>query len=159
MTIDHRSLPIVVGIDGSESSDVALDWAATQAASEGCPLVLLTAVSSPGAESSAWLAAHGINEGQVHAQLKERARAVARRCAVRVHEQYPDLDVRHDLRFDDPRDALLELDAGLVVVGTRGRGPVRRRLLGSVAGTVVKHATSPTVVVRPAGESETRHGV
>lgn len=140
---------IVVGIDGSESSDLALDWAATQAAAEGRRLVLLSAVVSPSAEYAAWLGAQGIDHGQVRVQLKERARAAFRSCAARVHTTYPELDVQHDLRFADPRDALLDVEAELVVVGTRGLGPVRRLLLGSVASTVVKHSTRPTVVVRP----------
>lgn len=148
MTSPGLPLPIVVGIDDSPSSDVALDWAATQAAAEGRQLVLLTAVSSLGPESGVWLAAHGIDEVQVRTQTKERARAVARRCSAQVHERHPDLEVRHELVFADPRDILLEVEAHLVVVGTRGRGPVRRLLLGSVADTVVKHATRPIVVVR-----------
>lgn len=153
------TLPIVVGIDGSASSDLALDWAATQAASEGRRLVLLAAVSLPVPESSAWLATHGIDHRLVQVQLKEGARAVFRRCVARVRETYPDLDIRHDLQLTDPRHALLEADADLVVVGTRGLGPVRRLLLGSVASTVVKHATRPTVVVREAEHSAANDGV
>ena len=41
-----------------------------------------------------------------------------------------------------------ELDAGMVVVGSRGEGGVRRALLGSVADSVVRHAHCPVLVVR-----------
>jgi len=41
-----------------------------------------------------------------------------------------------------------ELDAGIVVVGSRGEGGVRRALLGSVADSVVRHAHCPVLVVR-----------
>jgi nucleotide-binding universal stress UspA family protein len=43
------------------------------------------------------------------------------------------------------------LDAGLIVVGSRGRGPLRRALMGSVSDSVVRHASSPVMVVRNAG--------
>ena len=41
-----------------------------------------------------------------------------------------------------------ELDAGIVVVGSRGHGGVRRALLGSVSDSVVRHAHCPVLVVR-----------
>jgi nucleotide-binding universal stress UspA family protein len=41
-----------------------------------------------------------------------------------------------------------ELDAGIVVVGSRGEGGVRRALLGSVSDSVVRHAHCPVLVVR-----------
>jgi nucleotide-binding universal stress UspA family protein len=150
---------MVVGVDGSEESDLALGWAATQAATEGLALVLLTAVSSPAPESAAWLDAHGIDHRRLRAQLKEEARALLRRCDARVHATYADLEIRHDLRFVDPRDALLDADTDLLVVGTRGRGTTRRLVLGSVTSTVITHATSPTVVVRPENPSGAGCGV
>jgi nucleotide-binding universal stress UspA family protein len=41
-----------------------------------------------------------------------------------------------------------ELDAGLVVVGSRGLGGIRRALLGSVSDSVLRHAHCPVLVVR-----------
>lgn len=41
------------------------------------------------------------------------------------------------------------LSAGLIVIGSRGRGPLRRALLGSVSDSVVRHAHCPVLVVRP----------
>jgi nucleotide-binding universal stress UspA family protein len=42
-----------------------------------------------------------------------------------------------------------EIDAGLIVVGSRGLGGVRRALMGSVSDSVVRHAHCPVMVVRP----------
>ena len=41
-----------------------------------------------------------------------------------------------------------ELDAGLVVVGSRGLGGIRRALIGSVSDSVVRHAHCPVLVMR-----------
>src|SRR5215217_7036732 len=45
-----------------------------------------------------------------------------------------------------------EIEAGLIVMGSRGRGGVRRALMGSVSDSVVRHAHCPVLVVR-GGES------
>ena len=54
----------------------------------------------------------------------------------------------------DARSALLEAakSASMVVLGSRGRGPVASLLLGSVGVAVVNEATCPVVVRRPEGD-------
>ena len=42
-----------------------------------------------------------------------------------------------------------EVEAGLIVMGSRGLGGVRRALMGSVSDSVVRHAHCPVMVVRP----------
>jgi nucleotide-binding universal stress UspA family protein len=42
--------------------------------------------------------------------------------------------------------------AGLVVMGSRGQGGIRRALMGSVSSSVVEHAPCPVMVVRPEKE-------
>jgi len=44
------------------------------------------------------------------------------------------------------------LGARLIVIGSRGRGPLKRALMGSVSDSVVRHAHCPVMVVRPEKE-------
>jgi nucleotide-binding universal stress UspA family protein len=56
------------------------------------------------------------------------------------------------LRAGKPAEEIValgeELGAGLIVVGSRGRGGLRRALIGSVSDSVVRHAHCPVLVVR-----------
>jgi len=59
---------------------------------------------------------------------------------------------RSHLRMGRPDVEILELaeelDTGLIVVGSRGLGGLRRALMGSVSDSVVRHAHCPVLVVR-----------
>ena len=61
----------------------------------------------------------------------------------------------------DPRVTLVELSevAHIVVMGSRGRGPLRSMLLGSVSSGVAKRASCPVVVCRPLGPNTASRGV
>jgi len=56
------------------------------------------------------------------------------------------------LRVGKPDEEIValgeELGAGLIVVGSRGRGGIKRALMGSVSDSVVRHAHCPVLVVR-----------
>lgn len=60
--------------------------------------------------------------------------------------------VQAHLRMGTPAaeitDLAEDLGAGLVVVGSRGLGGIRRALMGSVSDSVVRHAHCPVLVVR-----------
>jgi nucleotide-binding universal stress UspA family protein len=51
-----------------------------------------------------------------------------------------------------------EIGAGLIVMGSRGLGGLRRALMGSVSDSVVRHAHCPVLVVRPPDEGDEGHG-
>jgi nucleotide-binding universal stress UspA family protein len=61
-------------------------------------------------------------------------------------------DIQAHLEFGRPDTAIIdlaeELGAGLIVMGSRGLGGVRRALLGSISDSVVRHAHCPVLVVR-----------
>jgi nucleotide-binding universal stress UspA family protein len=61
-------------------------------------------------------------------------------------------DIQAHLEFGRPDTAIVEmaeeLEAGLIVMGSRGLGGVRRALPGSISDSVVRHAHCPVLVVR-----------
>lgn len=56
------------------------------------------------------------------------------------------------VRVGRPAEEILalaeEIDAGLIVMGSRGRGQLRRALMGSVSDSVVRHAPCPVLIAR-----------
>lgn len=141
---------IVVGVDGSATSDVALDWAADKAARENRPLHLVCAYSLPMAGASPMAA-------PMENDLKVGTQKIAEKAVARVHERAPEVDVTSSVRMANASVAILEAaaDAGAVVVGSRGHRPLRGALLGSTALQVATHAPCPTIVVREHGTRTT----
>jgi nucleotide-binding universal stress UspA family protein len=152
---------IVVGVDGSETSDRAVDWAAEQARLEGRDLTLVHATGAVGAAALLWLDQAGVDSDVALDGIRRDGEDLLAAAAERVAAVAPDVRVRGVVAELDPRDALLEVaeDAAMVVVGSRGRGPVRSLLLGSVAHALSRDPHCPVVVLRPVGESVVRRGI
>ncbi|MCW2757460.1 MAG: UspA domain protein [Nocardioidaceae bacterium] len=138
---------IVIGIDGSDGSNLALRWGAEQARLERRPLALVAAAADrivTGAGEPA-LDVPGILEA-IHDDCEALlATAVASLPAD------DDLVVHTHVAPGDARQVLIDLSkqAATIVLGSRGRGPVASLLLGSVSVGVTTHAHCPVVVVRP----------
>jgi len=138
--------PVVVGVDGSESSQRATGFAFEEAAARDVPLVAVLAWRYP--EPT------GIDEESlplIYDQddlMREEARvlenAVAQWCA-----RYPRVRVTRRLHPGRPGKVLVDESeqASLVVVGARGLGGFKGLLLGSVSHAVLYHAHCPVAVV------------
>ena len=152
---------VVVGVDGSRPADQALDWAAEQAALEHRALTLVHALGPMGTSGTAWLDQAAVNRRDILDAMRREGHELLERAAQRALRRHPHLEVREVLRMVDPREALLELsqDATMVVLGSRGRGPVRSLVLGSVSVGVSRHAACPVVVLRPRNVGVVRRGV
>ena len=152
---------VVVGVDGSETSDRAVEWAAEQARLEGRDLTLVHATGAVGASALLWLDQAGVDSALAMDGVRRGAEQLLATVADRVALAAPDVEVRGVVADLDARDALLELagDAAMVVVGSRGRGPVKSLLLGSVAHALSREPACPVVVLRPHGEVAVRRGV
>lgn len=149
---------IVVGVDDSESSSQALDWAITQAVAERRPLTL---VHASGAVTPAYLDQAVLDPKLAKRLIEEEGEQVLARAHARVEARAPELEVHEMFRVDDPRHTLIELsrDAAMLVLGSRGRGHLRSLLLGSVSVAVIRHAHCPVVVHRPTNPGVVRQGI
>ena len=145
-SLPDRSLPVLVGIDGSPASDAAAALAFEEASLRGVDLVAMHAWSDLSTVMSG-------GPGQdVYEQ--EGAEILGERLAG-WQEQYPDVKVWQKIVRDRPAHWLLEeaARAQLVVVGSRGRGGFKRLLLGSVSTTVAESSATPVFVV-PSGQRD-----
>ena len=152
---------VVVGVDGSRSADQALDWAVEQAALEHRPLTLVHALGPLGTSGTAWLDQAGVNQRDILDAMRSDGQALLDAARDRAFGKAPQLVVHESLRLVDPREALLELsqEASTIVLGSRGRGPVRSLVLGSVSVGVSRHASCPVVILRPRNLGVVRRGV
>jgi nucleotide-binding universal stress UspA family protein len=146
---DDPSMPVVVGVDGSEASCGAVRLAFETASWEHRPLEVVHALG----EVPVYAYGDVLTDEQTRALRAERERVVAESLAG-FAEKFPDVPVRTTLAMRSPAGALriASETAYAVFVGTRGRGPVARRLLGSVSRSLVEHARC-TVAVVPGGAS------
>lgn len=159
--MENNGLPagtIAVGVDGSMSSERALAFAIDQAVAEHRSLTLVHAV---GAMERMWLDPDGHDNRIGVENTGTDSQGLLADARERVARKAPGLEVHELLRVADPRDVLLGVAraASLVVVGSRGRGPVRSLLLGSVGVAVTRHAACPVVVVRAGNPGLVRHGI
>ncbi|CAB4691655.1 MAG: hypothetical protein F2667_02365 [Actinobacteria bacterium] len=142
---------IVVGIDGSDASHEALAWAHEQALLEGRGLSLLHALAPLSGGVRASLISAGIDPVTLRVQTRQDARHLLEAARAVVADRSPDVDVATSLVELDAREALVDVshDASLVVVGSRGLGPLLSLVMGSVSLSVAQRAACPVLVHRP----------
>jgi len=85
--------------------------------------------------------------------LRREAQEILDEQVRKIEEAGGTVAVAH-LRMGERRDEAIvhlaeEIGAGLIVIGSRGFGGLKRALLGNVADSVVRHAHCPVLVVRP----------
>lgn len=137
---------VLVGVDGSEAGNYALDWAVEEAVRLGWSLHLVCAYTIPVTAGIAGeITTPLIDDESVRAAAEATCADAARRVA--AHPQAP--PVRTDVVYGDAAGVLVDASesAGLAVIGKRGRGGFARRLLGGVSSALPAHAACPTVVV------------
>lgn len=139
---------VVVGIDGSPGSLVALRWAAEAARLRGVRLRVLFAWGDGGAHLAK--AARSGKE-QAEAGEREAALVVIDEAIGEALGPEPGVEIVPWPEPGEATPALLEASktADLLVVGSRGRGGFAGLLLGSVSQHCIQHAQCPVAVVRP----------
>ncbi|WP_234047974.1 universal stress protein [Streptomyces liliifuscus] len=146
--VETMVLPIVVGVDGSEPSLHAVDWAVDEAVRHGVPLRVVHASLWERYEGAALADTPDVASDAVTGH--DLAESVVAGAAWRAGLRAPTLEISTGVVPEDPVSALLReaLRASAVVTGVRGRGPIRELLLGSVSLSLAARAPCPVVVVR-----------
>jgi nucleotide-binding universal stress UspA family protein len=141
---------IVVGVDGSEHSRRALEWAAREAARREAPLAVITVVQAIAGYWGTPVLYPGDQDFMAGAQ-KDAEEATDKAIASLGGPRPAGVTVRAQAGI--PAEVLVSAsrDADMVVVGSRGTGGFARLLLGSVGSQVVHHAHCPVVVLPAEG--------
>ena len=157
---------ILIADDHSDASRRAVRFAAEHLPLEGNRVVLLNVAVPP----SAPLASGGLVAPDVMVvspvddpEATESVRTEAHRSLEETRDAVglpPDTELL--VVWGDPATEIViaanDLDADIVVLGSRGRGFFGRMLLGSVSGHVVHHAKRAVLIVPPEDEDATDKG-
>jgi nucleotide-binding universal stress UspA family protein len=135
---------VIVGLDGSNESLAAADWAAAEARTLSVPLSLVQ-VRETGAYPYSPL-----TDDEIELQWAER---LTRETEAELVSRYPGLRTVTEELAGRPATVLTHLatERDLLVMGSRGLGGFMGFLVGSVALPTAAHAKCPVVLVRASG--------
>jgi nucleotide-binding universal stress UspA family protein len=132
----------VVGVDGSEGSRRALRWAVAEAADRGRPVRAVTV----------WQRTYNYGSQAywpIDDDIARRAKEQLAQVVDDVTDRYSKVEMEQVVLEGDPAQVLCAQSeqAGLLVVGSRGRGAFAGLLLGSVSTKCAHHSRCPVVIV------------
>src|ERR1700739_963120 len=137
---------IVVGVDGSPASKIAVQWAARDAELRNVPLTLVHVLTATAGTPLGIPLPPSWTRGQ-----QERGQQVTDEALKIVDEscQRPPAHINCEIPSGGAVSTLVALskEAELVVLGRRGNGTLRGRPLGSVSSAVVHHSHCPVAVI------------
>ena len=140
---------IIVGVDGSDHSRLALTWAMREAAQHHAPLTVMTVRPAPVRPATRiFWAEPDLPEGGRDLELTRKAvRQYVDKVANEIGATGPEITI--SVSEGDPAEELVKAshDADMLVVGSRGSGGFARLLMGSVSSQVSHHAACPVVIV------------
>jgi nucleotide-binding universal stress UspA family protein len=140
---------ILLATDGSREAQLARTTAIDLADSTNSELHVVTV--APGYPS------YDVRNPTAVEQLREQAEDILDEQAAKIEQEGGTVAEKH-LRIAERYRAQQivkvaeDIGAGLIVMGSRGLGGVRRALMGSVSDSVVRHAHCLVLVVRPEKE-------
>jgi len=136
---------ILMPVDFSENSRVALDWAMSIANKLGAKVILFHAM-----ETSDFIKELAEQEDDVLSRVKSGAAMQLQQFA----DKYNDKKISVAASIDEGKpfvkiiEAAKSYDVDLIVMGTHGRTGLRQTLIGSVAEKVVRKAPCPVMIVK-----------
>lgn len=139
---------IIVGVDGSQASLTAVEWAVARAARGGHSVHIVCVYSTVaymtyGFES----AVASIDQAALERRAQEVVQKACDRVATLPEGQH--VSLTSDVIPGDPASVLVEMssDAELIVIGTESHGRMFSRIFGTVSSTVPAYSKCPVVVV------------
>ncbi len=146
---------VLVGVDGSDPSMHALDWAVAEAARLGWDLHIVCAYSMPSFTAASLDGGYAALDDTA---VLEGAKAVLEEAHQRATSA--GVTATTAVTAGDPAGVLVDMskEFRLVVVGTSCQGGFTGRLLGTVSSALPAHAYCPTVVVPFLGADGERVG-
>jgi nucleotide-binding universal stress UspA family protein len=153
---------ILLATDGSEESKLAASTAADLAKSTNSELHVVCVGHIPTIlfESPEAVVLDPDLQSTLEEDVEEAAKTKLNEQVQQIGDAGIEVAGVHT-RLGNPDAEIVELagglSAGLIVMGSRGRGPLKRALMGSVSESVVRHAHCPVIVVRPEKERSAEH--
>jgi nucleotide-binding universal stress UspA family protein len=139
---------ILLATDGSEEAQLAATTAADLAEKTNSELHLVTV----GPDYPLYeLPEHPAGFEDVLRENRREAKEMLEQQAKRIEESggtIKETHLREGRAYEEIVEVAEEIDAGLIVMGSRGHGRLRRALMGSVSDAVVRHAHCPVTIVR-----------
>ncbi len=146
-TINNSS--IIVGLDGSQESLMALRWALNEGAALGAPVEVVHAWHAQGMRDMAFGSSHELQNGSICMLQNEVDAALAEMPEVPTKPSVVQSSVHG-------RPAAVLLDraahASVLVLGAHGRTGLREVVFGQIATTCRKHANCPVIIVDQSGD-------
>src|SRR5215204_1091784 len=161
LPIDGSS-KILLATDGSEEAELAARTAADLAKSTNSELHLIYIGHMPSIfyESPGTMALDPDLQSRMEEEAEKAAKTNLEKQAQKIRQVGIEVAGIHT-RVGFPAAEIVRLagrlGAGLIVMGSRGLGPLRRTLMGSVSDSVVRHAHCPVLVVRPEQKRSAEH--
>jgi nucleotide-binding universal stress UspA family protein len=142
---------ILVAVDGSESSEHALNEAIEHAAKWNAELIMVSVV--PPISPLAYMGPSPLYLNQYKEAARESHQRVLTRSRTKIKNEHPDIDVETRLEEDGrPADVIVEIardeDVDMIVMGNRGIGGITGWVLGSTSRRVVDSCTKPILIVK-----------
>jgi nucleotide-binding universal stress UspA family protein len=141
---------ILVGIDGSDASQYALDYSAELAEDNNSELVVLAVVPNTPMLLSEEFANSYLP--RLEEDLENSYTNMVEESVERIRSNHPELEISKMIIQGVPAEVIIEKatseGADLIVIGNRGTGGVVNWFLGSTSRKVVESCTVPVLVVK-----------
>eukprot|EP00271_Cylindrocystis_brebissonii_P003730 TRINITY_DN149_c0_g1_i1.p2 TRINITY_DN149_c0_g1~~TRINITY_DN149_c0_g1_i1.p2 ORF type:complete len:170 (+),score=32.95 TRINITY_DN149_c0_g1_i1:360-869(+) len=154
---EPKARKVLIPVDGGEESLEALRWALRNVVQGDDKVHVLHAQTRPRVPGGAfvgpgWVCMPPDYFETVKIRQDAQSKDIVNKAKDICSSIRSDIQVEGDVVFGEPRESICsaveQLNADLLIMGSHGRGAVKRALLGSVSNYCIHHAKCPVVVVR-----------